>query len=137
MAKETPMFDLTSCRFAMQRSKESTARVVLYKELEIESSYTLECTYCGFEYGDRKGTQISIQDELMLGEQFCTSLLKYLNRSKENPDSLSTPKKQRKKTKTKTKSKKASILVLDPSNREDAASNDSSSSDENEASPLL
>ena len=50
MDKLIPIFNLNSCKFVMEKDKENTARVVLFKEVGIVSSFTLECTYYGSEY---------------------------------------------------------------------------------------
>ncbi|KAK4872301.1 hypothetical protein RN001_016425 [Aquatica leii] len=41
-----PHIRLTSCRYKIQKSKESTGRVVAWREFGIQHSYTLECSYC-------------------------------------------------------------------------------------------
>jgi hypothetical protein len=45
---------MNSCKFNIEKSKESTARVVLRTELNILNSFTLESTYCGMDTGDKK-----------------------------------------------------------------------------------
>jgi hypothetical protein len=40
-----PIFSLKDCKFALEREKETTARIVLFKELGILNSYTLETTF--------------------------------------------------------------------------------------------
>jgi hypothetical protein len=42
-------FKLKDCRFALEKEKEATARVVMFKELQILHSYTLEASYFGTE----------------------------------------------------------------------------------------
>ncbi|KAF5294808.1 hypothetical protein FQA39_LY00292 [Lamprigera yunnana] len=41
-----PHIRLTSCKYKIQKAKESTGRVVLWREFGIRHSYTLECSYC-------------------------------------------------------------------------------------------
>jgi len=38
---------LKDCKFASEKEKETTARIVLFKELGILNSYTLESTFYG------------------------------------------------------------------------------------------
>ena len=38
----------------MEKSKESTARIVVFKELGVARSYTVESTYCGADQGPYK-----------------------------------------------------------------------------------
>jgi hypothetical protein len=40
---------MKDCKFACEKEKDTTARIVLYKELGIINSYTLECTFYGSE----------------------------------------------------------------------------------------
>lgn len=39
------LFSFPDCKFANEREKESTARLVMFKELGIMNSYTLESTF--------------------------------------------------------------------------------------------
>ena len=52
LSQQTPLFSLKDCHFRIQKSKESTARVVAYKELGIVNSYTVEASF----YGPRTGS---------------------------------------------------------------------------------
>ena len=52
--KRIPIFNLNSCKFAMEKDKANTARMVLFKEVGILSSFTLECTYYGSEFFRRQ-----------------------------------------------------------------------------------
>lgn len=58
----------------MEASKESTARVQLYKEMGIPKSYTLESTFCGMNAGKKQGFQIQIADLDKLGHDFAKTL---------------------------------------------------------------
>ena len=40
-----PIFNIKDCRFSLEKEKETTARIVLFKELGILNSYTLETTF--------------------------------------------------------------------------------------------
>jgi hypothetical protein len=40
-----PIFNVRDCKFALEREKDTTARIVLFKELGILNSYTLETTF--------------------------------------------------------------------------------------------
>ena len=43
------LFRFRDCRFRIERCKESTARVVVYREFNIANSFTLECSFFGKE----------------------------------------------------------------------------------------
>ena len=51
--RKIPIFNIKNCKFALERDKENTARVVIYKELGILCSYTLESTFFGSEFFKR------------------------------------------------------------------------------------
>ena len=47
--QKNKLFSLKDCRFRVEKSKESTARVVIFKEYNIMNSFTLECSFYGKE----------------------------------------------------------------------------------------
>ncbi|XP_064169259.1 cytosolic carboxypeptidase 2 isoform X1 [Anguilla rostrata] len=69
-------FSYRSCKFRVQKSKEGTGRVVMWK-LGVANSYTMESTFGGSTLGNRKGTHFSTQDLKSLGYHFCDTLLDF------------------------------------------------------------
>lgn len=53
-----PSFSLTNCSFVVEKSKESTARVVVWRQIGIVRSYTMESSYCGCDQGPYKVRKI-------------------------------------------------------------------------------
>lgn len=47
MEKYCSVFNYANCSFAVQKEKESTARIALWKEFDISNCYTLEMSFCG------------------------------------------------------------------------------------------
>jgi len=47
MSKVCDSFSYDSCRFNMHKSKESTARITMWRELKIPAVYTMEASFCG------------------------------------------------------------------------------------------
>jgi hypothetical protein len=45
-----PIFSTKECKMALEKEKDATARIVLYKEFGINNSYTLEATFYGSEH---------------------------------------------------------------------------------------
>jgi hypothetical protein len=45
MSQRNKLFSFSDCKFANEKEKESTGRVVVFKEIGILASYTLESTY--------------------------------------------------------------------------------------------
>ncbi|XP_071794248.1 cytosolic carboxypeptidase 1-like [Asterias amurensis] len=75
-----PAFSLSSCSFVVERVKEATARVVVWKELRVPRSYTMESTYCGCDQGQYKGLQITTGMLEEMGRKFCEGLLRLITR---------------------------------------------------------
>ena len=50
-SKFSECFSYEQCSFAIQKIKEGAGRVVIYKEIGIINSYTLECSFCGCSKG--------------------------------------------------------------------------------------
>ncbi|KAM6960522.1 cytosolic carboxypeptidase 2 [Aplochiton taeniatus] len=69
-------FSFRSCKFRVQKSKEGTGRITMWR-LGIRNSYTLESTFGGSTLGDRKGTHFTTCDLKSLGYYFCDTLLDY------------------------------------------------------------
>ncbi|KAJ3163169.1 Cytosolic carboxypeptidase 1 [Geranomyces michiganensis] len=74
LAQVSPTFSLPGSRFDVQPSKESTARVIVRRELGVVNSFTLESSYCGADFGDKKGLQFQIPDHQQSGLSFCHAL---------------------------------------------------------------
>jgi len=52
LSSVSPYFSLPNCNYTMEKSKEATARIVGFRGLGIERSYTLESSYCGLDQGE-------------------------------------------------------------------------------------
>ena len=58
----------------MQKDRASTARVVVWKQFNVEMSYTLESTYSGMDRGPYEGLQLSTRHMEEMGEKLVASL---------------------------------------------------------------
>ncbi|XP_076586403.1 cytosolic carboxypeptidase 1 isoform X2 [Chaetodon auriga] len=76
LSQIAPAFSMASCSFVVERSKESTARVVVWREIGVQRSYTMESTLCGCDQGKYKGLQIGTKELEEMGAQFCVGLLR-------------------------------------------------------------
>lgn len=81
---KTDLFNYDNCHFRMEPSKSSTARIVLFEELDILGSYTLEASF----YGSPENNELKASNGHMLaghlesiGKDLCKSLIMYANRS--------------------------------------------------------
>ncbi|XP_010136268.1 PREDICTED: cytosolic carboxypeptidase 4, partial [Buceros rhinoceros silvestris] len=73
--KVAPAFVMNSCSFLVEKSRQSTARVVVWKEIGVLRSYTMESTYCSCSHGLYKGLQLGTQELEEMGSKFCLGLL--------------------------------------------------------------
>ncbi len=63
----------------VQRSKETTARVVVHRELGIVNSFTLEATLAGPNFGRFGGTHLLPSTLRSVGHSFCDTILDYFD----------------------------------------------------------
>ena len=56
MHKIEPGFDKRSSKYTIERGRESTARVVVWREFDVGRSYTLESTFSGCNIGQLEVT---------------------------------------------------------------------------------
>ncbi|RXM32326.1 Cytosolic carboxypeptidase 1 [Acipenser ruthenus] len=76
LSQIAPAFCMSSCSFVVEKSKESTARVVVWREIGVQKSYTMESTLCGCDQGKYKGLQIGTKELEEMGAKFCVGLLR-------------------------------------------------------------
>eukprot|EP00826_Nyctotherus_ovalis_P051527 TRINITY_DN6444_c0_g2_i12.p1 TRINITY_DN6444_c0_g2~~TRINITY_DN6444_c0_g2_i12.p1 ORF type:complete len:222 (-),score=57.75 TRINITY_DN6444_c0_g2_i12:444-1022(-) len=76
MSKLNKFFSFSSSRFVVQRAKSSTARVVMWKELEIASIFTIEASFFG-PSENCEDQQFTVQDYMDVGKSLCCALNLY------------------------------------------------------------
>lgn len=69
------MFDRKSCRYTVEKSRESTARVVVWREFGVRRSFTLESTFCGANKGRASGLQVTTAHMTETGEGLARAIL--------------------------------------------------------------
>ncbi|XP_061385972.1 cytosolic carboxypeptidase 1-like isoform X3 [Danaus plexippus] len=74
MHRLSPAFALGSCSFRVERERESTARVTVWRHLGVTRSYTMEASFCGFDRGPFKGFHLNTQHLQSVGSDFCEAL---------------------------------------------------------------
>lgn len=76
LSKISPLFNFDDSRFGVQKSKEATARVAVFKELKnCPLIYTMESTFSGLDIGPYSGMHISTAMLEGMGRDLCRSLL--------------------------------------------------------------
>lgn len=68
-----PAFSLSSCSYRVERGRESTARVTVWRELGVSRAYTLEASYCGCDQGPYQASIVSIPRALMFVTQLASN----------------------------------------------------------------
>jgi len=76
-AENNENFSFDDCNFAVQKSRESTARVVMWKEFNLINSYTLECSFCGPSRGIYSGCHFNTTLMMVMGRVFCKTLVDF------------------------------------------------------------
>ena len=56
-------FSFADCRFANEREKESTGRMVMFKEFGILNSYTIEATFYAAMNNKVKNRKVNVEDD--------------------------------------------------------------------------
>ena len=80
LSKMNPYFCYEYSRFGVQKSKEATARVALYKELKnVPNIYTMESTFAGLDMGPSQGKHLTTEMLETLGHDCCRAVLIYCN----------------------------------------------------------
>ena len=75
-----PYFCYDYSRFGVQKSKESTARVALYKELlDVPNIFTMESSFAGCDEGPAAGKHLTTDMLETLGHDSCRAILIYCN----------------------------------------------------------
>ena len=75
--KNSDLFNIEDCNFAVQKSKESTMRVVMWKELGITNTFTCEASFCGPDIG--KFADYHFNQDLLqeMGHRICDTILDF------------------------------------------------------------
>jgi hypothetical protein len=76
-SRNTEHFSFANSNFVVQKARESTARVVMWREFSLINSFTLECSFCGPTSGIYKDCHFTIGMLKDLGRYFCTTLIDY------------------------------------------------------------
>ncbi|XP_076245473.1 cytosolic carboxypeptidase 1 isoform X2 [Calliopsis andreniformis] len=74
MQRISPAFALPLCSFKVERNKESTARVAIWRQLGVSRSYTMESSFCGCDQGVLAGLHLDTKHLKTIGQDFCQAL---------------------------------------------------------------
>ena len=74
LSKLNPLFSYKSSKFSVNKSKASTARVAMWRELKIPTVYTIEASFYGATESNEHFTS---KDLILMGHSICQALLVY------------------------------------------------------------
>ncbi|KAL4472948.1 hypothetical protein ABPG72_020642 [Tetrahymena utriculariae] len=80
LSKINPFFDFKSCDFRIYKSKESTSRQTLFRDLNIENIFTIETSFCG---PSSLLVHFNIEDLKQIGVSLAKSILCRFSNEKE------------------------------------------------------
>jgi len=86
--KNSDTFSFSDCSFKVQRSKETTGRVVVWRECDIPNSYTLEASFAGANFGAKSGLHMNISDFEAMGAALCDTMLDYWDPDQSKVDAV-------------------------------------------------
>ncbi|CAI2382279.1 unnamed protein product [Moneuplotes crassus] len=74
MSESNGAFSFDDCNFNIQKDKESTGRVVVNREYNVNNSFTLEASFLGSDMGKYKGCHFTPTQLRDIGKAFCIAL---------------------------------------------------------------
>lgn len=77
LCRNSDCFSFDDCCFKVQKCKESTARVVAYRELSIVNSFTLEASFCGADFGPLADQHFTTRHLEEMGYMICDAILDF------------------------------------------------------------
>lgn len=77
MSKICDFFSFEQSRFSMSRSKDGTARIAMFKELNIPNIFTMEASFCGADKGEFKDQHFTTDMFMTAGRRLLETLLVY------------------------------------------------------------
>lgn len=75
MRNNCDFFSFKDSSFAIQKDRESTARVQLWKEFSLTNCFTLEISFCGPDFGKYEYFHFTYDMLKELADSFCYSIL--------------------------------------------------------------
>ncbi|KAL0248382.1 hypothetical protein GEMRC1_003618 [Eukaryota sp. GEM-RC1] len=78
LASNAPAFSFGDCSFRVQKSKQNSARVVVWKEFNILNSFTMEASFCGASIGPQAGHHFTQDDLKDMGRAFVNAIKREL-----------------------------------------------------------
>jgi len=68
------LFSMEQCVWTFSKQKEGTARVVFWRQFNIQNAFTMESSFCGATMGSLKGFHFNVEHYLQMGAKFVAAL---------------------------------------------------------------
>lgn len=75
LSKISKFFSYKYCSFIMQKSKDSTMRIAMFKETRVPHIYTLEATFAGCNFGPFQGVHLTTENLMTMGKELCQAIV--------------------------------------------------------------
>ncbi|CAD8070138.1 unnamed protein product [Paramecium sonneborni] len=69
------VFSFKDCCFLLQKDREGSARIALWRELSIINCYTLEMSFCGADFGKYEYFHFNLDIYKEIAQSFCLSII--------------------------------------------------------------
>lgn len=77
LSKICDFFSFEQSRFSMNKLKDGTARIAMFKELNIANIFTMEASFCGADRGSLKDQHFSTESLMLAGRRLLEALIVY------------------------------------------------------------
>ncbi|PAA87586.1 hypothetical protein BOX15_Mlig013964g4, partial [Macrostomum lignano] len=77
LAQSAPAFSWSNCCFAVEKAKEATARVVVWRQMRIQCAYTLEASYSCCDQGLYRGFHMGVRELEEMGAKLAECLIRW------------------------------------------------------------
>lgn len=75
--KISDIFSFSDCNWTMQKAKEGTFRMAIYRETGVINTFTLESSFCGPDCGKHADFHFNTEHLQEIGRHLCDALLDY------------------------------------------------------------
>ena len=79
LSKICDFFSFPDCNFGVQKSKQSTARIALWKIVNTPAVYTIEASFFGPNIGSLRDKHFETEDYQLMGSRLCEAFINYFD----------------------------------------------------------
>lgn len=79
LSKLLDFFSFEQSRFSISKMKEGTARIAVYRELNIPNIFTMEASFCGADKGEYEDSHFTTEAYMKAGQKLLEAMIVYFN----------------------------------------------------------